>query len=79
MDIFERVENECKEELKAIRKQYKAEPFKFVRPVPNFTYKEAIDMLIESGDKNAFYYEDLTTPQEKVLGSLIKKKYNTDF
>jgi aspartyl/asparaginyl-tRNA synthetase len=49
------------------------------RPVPVLSYKEAIDMLIESGDNEAKYYKDLTTPQEKVLGKIILNKYQTDF
>jgi len=55
MNIFESIEKECKQELECIRKQYKAEPFKFVRPVPVLTYKEGIDLLRASGDTKAFY------------------------
>jgi len=31
-------------------------------------------MLISSGDTEAKYYNDLTTPQEKVLGKLMMDK-----
>jgi len=42
-------------DLEIIRQQYKAEPFKVCRPVPVLSYKEAIDMLISSGDSDAKY------------------------
>jgi len=29
------------------------EPFKFKKPVPVLTYKEAIDLLIQTGDNTA--------------------------
>jgi len=47
--------------------------------VPVLTYKEGIDLLIASGDDKAKYYADLTTPQEKILGEIVRQKYNTDF
>jgi len=55
LNIFANLEKHCGLELDIIRQQYKAEPFKVCRPVPVLSYKEAIDMLISSGDSDAKY------------------------
>ena len=66
------------EEIATIYKQHPAEPFKFVEPALILTYEEGVRMLrengIEMGDE-----EDLSTPNEKFLGKLVKEKYDTDF
>ncbi|KAJ2830026.1 aspartate--tRNA ligase dps1, partial [Coemansia erecta] len=41
-------------------------------------YKDAIALLREHG-VDIGDYDDMSTPQEKTLGQLVKEKYNTDF
>ena len=41
-------------------------------------YKEGIEMLKEAGCEIGDY-DDLSTPDEKLLGRLVKHKYDTDF
>jgi aspartyl-tRNA synthetase len=54
------------------------EPFKFLDPPLRLEFHEAVSMLraagIEMDDE-----EDLSTPNEKLLGRLVKAKYDTDF
>lgn len=60
-------------ELKTICEQYPVEPFKFLDPPLKLEFPNAINMLreagIEIGDE-----EDLSTPNEKLLGRLVKAK-----
>merc|ERR1711936_167218 len=58
--------------------QYPMEPFKFLDPPLRLEYAEGVAMLKQAGvemDEE----EDLSTPNEKLLGRLVKAKYDTDF
>ena len=76
--IFKGLRDNYQEEIETIRKQYPSEPFKFLEPPLILEYKEGIKMLraagVEIGDE-----EDLSTPNEKLLGRLVREKYDTDF
>ncbi|PVD36066.1 hypothetical protein C0Q70_03036 [Pomacea canaliculata] len=66
------------EEISMVSKQFPAEPFKFLEPSLRIEYIEAVAMLREAGVEMGDD-EDLSTPSEKLLGRLIKAKYDTDF
>jgi len=76
--IFKGLNENYKTEIETICKQYPVEPFKWLDPPLRLEYKEGVEMLrqvgIEMGDE-----EDLSTPNEKLLGRLVKAKYDTDF
>jgi len=78
VEIFKGLRDNYAEEIAAIGKQYPTEPFKFLEPSLRLDYTEGLAMLreagIEMGDE-----EDLSTPNEKLLGRLVKAKYDTDF
>uniref|UniRef100_A0A665UY63 Aspartate--tRNA ligase, cytoplasmic n=1 Tax=Echeneis naucrates TaxID=173247 RepID=A0A665UY63_ECHNA len=65
-------------EIQTVNKQFPSEPFKFLEPTLRLEYTEAVAMLreagVEMGDE-----DDLSTPNEKLLGRLVKEKYDTDF
>lgn len=65
-------------EIAAVGQQFNVEPFKFLDPPLRLEFHEGVKMLrdagIETGDE-----EDLSTPNEKLLGRLVKAKYDTDF
>ncbi|KAK3569115.1 hypothetical protein QTP86_023992, partial [Hemibagrus guttatus] len=65
-------------EIQTVCKQYPSEPFKFLEPTLRLEFTEAVALLrsagVEMGDE-----EDLSTPNEKLLGRLVKEKYDTDF
>ncbi|KAK8185086.1 aspartyl-tRNA synthetase-like protein [Phyllosticta capitalensis] len=46
--------------------------------VPIIPFKEGVKMLREAGEELGDY-EDLSTPQEKLLGKLVLEKYGSDF
>ncbi|PFX33181.1 Aspartate--tRNA ligase, cytoplasmic [Stylophora pistillata] len=70
--------NTYAEDIAKVQKQYPSVPFKFLEPSLVLNYREGVDMLREAGiDMN--YDEDLSTPNEKLLGKLVKQKYDTDF
>eukprot|EP01113_Clastostelium_recurvatum_P002036 TRINITY_DN1084_c0_g1_i2.p1 TRINITY_DN1084_c0_g1~~TRINITY_DN1084_c0_g1_i2.p1 ORF type:complete len:587 (+),score=184.77 TRINITY_DN1084_c0_g1_i2:35-1762(+) len=76
--IFEGLETRFAHELKMVSLQYPFEPFKYHKPSLRLKFPEGIAMLraagVEIGD-----LDDFSTPQEKLLGKLVKEKYNTDF
>lgn len=76
--LFKGLQKEYSQEIETVNRQYAAEPFKFLEPSLRIEYCEAVKLLrengVEMGDE-----EDLTTANEKFLGRLIKKKYDTDF
>uniref|UniRef100_A0A915E5M4 Aspartate--tRNA ligase, cytoplasmic n=1 Tax=Ditylenchus dipsaci TaxID=166011 RepID=A0A915E5M4_9BILA len=78
MEIFKGLKNVFAKEIAAVAKQYKSEPFIFAEEPLILKYPEAVAMLrengIEQGDE-----EDLSTPNEKFLGKLVREKYKTDF
>lgn len=76
--IFKGLRDRYAEDIAKVQKQYPSEPFKFLEPSLVLNYREGVDMLREAGiDMN--YDEDLSTPNEKLLGKLVKQKYDTDF
>jgi aspartyl-tRNA synthetase len=66
------------DEINTVNRQYPAEAFKFLEPALRLEYREGLRMLreagIEMGDE-----DDLSTPNEKLLGKLVRAKYDTDF
>jgi len=77
-EMFKGLRDRHAQEIATINAQYPAEPFAFLDPPLRLTYSEGVRMLrevgIEMGDE-----EDLSTPNEKLLGRLVKAKYDTDF
>ncbi|XP_077993597.1 aspartate--tRNA ligase, cytoplasmic-like [Glandiceps talaboti] len=78
VQIFRGLQARCQEEIAIINKQYPSEPFKFLDPSLRLEYNEGIRMLQEAGYEIG-YNDDLSTPAEKLLGKLVKAKYDTDF
>jgi len=77
-EIFRGLRDAYEEEIGTVKKQYPAEEFTFLDPPLKLNYIDGVKMLreagIEMGDE-----EDLSTPNEKLLGRLVKAKYDTDF
>ena len=76
--IFKGLQTQYAEEISLVHKQFPAEPFKFLEPSLRIDYCEAVSLLREAGVEMEDE-EDLSTPNEKLLGRLIKAKYDTDF
>ncbi len=77
-NIFQGLRDKYAKEIEAVWQQYPEEPFKFLDPPLRLEYPEAVAMLREAGvemDEE----DDLSTPSEKLLGRLVKAKYDTDF
>lgn len=77
-EIFKGLRDNYAREIAAVGQQYEVESFKFLEPPLKLEYAQAVTMLREAGvamDDE----EDLSTPSEKLLGRLVKAKYDTDF
>jgi len=76
--IFKGLQERYADDIAKVQKQYPSEPFKFVEPSLILKYHEGVDMLRAAGVEME-YDEDLSTPNEKLLGKLVRQKYDTDF
>ncbi|CAN8100769.1 unnamed protein product [Discula destructiva] len=82
--IFRNLESRCADEIALVRSIYPSEPFKLPEDGKEvrLTFAEGQQLLREEGPeefRNVTDEEDMSTPQEKALGALIRKKYGTDF
>ncbi|XP_005095117.1 aspartate--tRNA ligase, cytoplasmic [Aplysia californica] len=78
VNIFKGLQQNYAEEISLVGKQFPAEPFKFLEPSLVLNYKDGVEMLKKAGVEMEDD-EDLSTPNEKLLGRLVKAKYDTDF
>ncbi|KAI1380009.1 aspartyl-tRNA synthetase [Hypoxylon crocopeplum] len=82
--IFKGIKERCKEQVDLIRAIYPSEEFLLPedgREV-RLTFAEGQKLLREEGPeefRNVSDDEDMSTPQEKALGALVRKKFGTDF
>jgi len=76
--MFDGLATHCAKELEIINQQYPFEPLKYLKPTLRLKFADAIAMLKAAGEQCG-EMEDLNTAREKVLGRLVKEKYNTDF
>uniref|UniRef100_A0A0A9VXG3 Aspartate--tRNA ligase, cytoplasmic n=1 Tax=Lygus hesperus TaxID=30085 RepID=A0A0A9VXG3_LYGHE len=77
-EIFKGLRDRYREEIEAVKLQYGMEPFKFLEPPLILNFCDAVKILREAGVQIGDE-DDLSTPDEKLLGRLIKAKYDTDF
>lgn len=78
--IFTELKSRYAKEIELVRKQYPVEDFKLPKDgkMVRIHFKDGIAMLREAG-KDVGDFEDLSTENEKLLGKLVKDKYDTDF
>jgi aspartyl-tRNA synthetase len=88
INIFEGLNSKYSNEIKEVQKMFPADDFKFLKPSLRLTYAEGCKLLndytltesdIARGCTAQDPEEDLSTPNEKLLGRIVKAKYNTDF
>ena len=84
LHIFRSLAANYRPEIELIRSIYPSEEFLLPSPGQEvrLTFAEGQALLRSEGPSeyaNVKDDEDMSTPQEKALGALIKKKYNTDF
>lgn len=76
--IFKGLTTKHAKELAAINEQHPFEPFLFSETPLLLTFAEGIKMLHEHGIEQSVD-EDLPTTTERILGKLVRDKYQTDF
>lgn len=82
--IFRGLQERCKDQIELIRAIYPSEEFLLPEPGKEvrLTFAEGQKLLREEGPEefcNVSDDEDMSTPQEKALGALVRKKFGTDF
>lgn len=76
--MFKGLRDRYADEIASVGQQFAVEPFKFLDPPLLLEFPAAVAMLREAG-VNMGDEDDLSTPDEKLLGRLIRAKYDTDF
>ncbi|ANB14525.1 aspartate--tRNA ligase DPS1 [Sugiyamaella lignohabitans] len=81
MFIFTELKNRYAKEIALVRKQYPVEEFKLPKDgkMVRLHFKEGIQLLREVGGVDVPDLEDLSTEHEKLLGKIVREKYDTDF
>lgn len=77
-EMFKGLRDQYADDIAAVHQQYAVEPFKFLDPPLKLEWKDAIELLAEAG-VTLGEEDDLSTPDEKLLGKIVKAKYDTDF
>ncbi|XP_033218657.1 aspartate--tRNA ligase, cytoplasmic [Belonocnema kinseyi] len=77
-ELFRGLRDNYADEIAAVNQQYAVEPFKFLDPPLKLKFPDAIKLLAEAG-VTLGEEDDLSTPDEKLLGKIVKAKYDTDF
>ena len=75
--LFRGLNERYPNEISAVRKQYPFEDV-YYAPLKRFSWPQIIELLRESGEVIGDF-EDISTVQEKLLGRIIKERYNIDF
>ena len=76
--IFKGLTTRYATELETVNKQYPFEEFKFLEKPLILDFADGVKMLREAGVEMGDF-DDLSTANERLLGKLVKEKYNTDF
>jgi aspartyl-tRNA synthetase len=78
--IFSELKTRYGKEIATVRKQFPVEEFKVPADgkMVKIHFKEGVEMLRAAG-KEIDDFEDLSTENEKLLGKLVREKYDTDF
>lgn len=84
LHIFRGLRDRCADEIETVRAVYPSESFLLPEPGKEvrLSFAEAQKLLREEGPAefaNVRDDEDMSTPQEKALGAVVRAKYNTDF
>ncbi|CAK7209253.1 hypothetical protein SBRCBS47491_000381 [Sporothrix bragantina] len=84
LHIFRGLKERCAEDIETVRTVYPSTDFLLPEPGKEvrLTFAEGQQLLREHGPaefRNVTDDEDMSTPQEKALGELVRQKYNTEF
>lgn len=75
--IFDGLNAKCQREIAAIKEQYGHEPLRYHRNTLVIKYTEGVAMLRAAGATMGDH-DDLSTENERLLGKLVREKYDTD-
>ncbi|KAG8733689.1 aspartate--tRNA ligase dps1 [Ceratobasidium sp. 423] len=76
--IFNGLKTKFSADIEAIRKVYPSTEFTWLEKTLRLQWKDAIALLRENGVEIGDF-DDIDTTTEKLLGKLVKEKYNTDY
>jgi nondiscriminating aspartyl-tRNA synthetase len=79
LHMFDGLNERFKHELQVVSQQFPYEPLKYLRPTLRLEFPQGIAMLREAGVEGVDPLGDLSTEHERILGQLVKEKYDTDF
>lgn len=77
-EMFKGLRDKFQTEIETVGQQFAVEPFKFLDPPLRLDFSVGLSMLRQAG-VTIGDEDDLSTPDEKLLGRLVKAKFDTDF
>lgn len=77
-EMFRGLQEQFADEIAAVGQQFAVEPFQFLDPPLRLEFDQGRKLLAEVGVEVGAE-DDLSTPDEKLLGRLVRTKYGTDF
>ncbi|KAI8926904.1 hypothetical protein BC831DRAFT_454295 [Entophlyctis helioformis] len=78
VSLFDGLKTRYAKEIETVRAQYPHDEFKYLPKTLILEFPEAVRMLREAGVEIGDF-DDLSTESERVLGGLVRAKYDTDF
>jgi len=78
LHIFDGLNEMCKIEIELVKKQYPFIDLKYLKHTLKISYAEGCQLLRNAGVTQNDY-DDLSAENEKLLGTIVKEKYETDF
>ncbi|KAI9623398.1 hypothetical protein H4Q26_014566 [Puccinia striiformis f. sp. tritici PST-130] len=78
LHIFKGLQSNSTKEIQTIKSQFPLDDFKFLDKTLRLNHNDAIQILIDNGH-DIQIGQDMGTEQERILGKLIKDKYQTDY
>ncbi len=84
LHIFQQLKRRCKDQVDLVCAVYQSPEFLIPGPGKEvrLTFAEGQELLRSEGPKKFCHVrddEDMSTPQEKALGVIVRRKYNSDF
>ena len=78
--LFDGLNEKCAREIEVVRKQFPAQPLRYLRKTLILDFEQGVEMLKkEGGYPDLDPMADLNTEVERALGKLVADKYETDF
>ncbi|KAI3634362.1 hypothetical protein MIR68_007966 [Amoeboaphelidium protococcarum] len=78
MFIFTALDGEYKQQIDTVYRSFQSQAFQLAKKTPILEHRDAVQMLRKAG-VHMDLMDDFSTENERILGRLLKEKFQTDF